>query len=180
MVDDLELMNRIVEGDREALKVIYDRYSSKIFTMAIHHLKDRNAAEDITQEIFITVYDKAYQFKGNSKLSTWIYRITFNRCMDVLKKGRLDTQRRGSVNFDMLYQENITESEKYNLEEILIAIDQLKDSQKNAFILVYLDRIPQKEVADILGMSLKGLESLIYRARVTLQKILTKKEGFNL
>jgi RNA polymerase sigma-70 factor (ECF subfamily) len=179
MVDDLELMNRMVEGDREALKEVYDRYSPKVFTMAIHHLKDRFAAEDITQEIFITVYDKAFQFKGNSKLSTWIYRIAFNKCMDVLKKGRLDSQRQGSVNLDMLYQENISESEKYNLEEILMAIDQLNEAQKNAFILVYLDRIPQKEVAEILGMTLKGLESLIYRSRMKLQKILTKKEGFN-
>jgi RNA polymerase sigma factor (sigma-70 family) len=79
----------------------------------------------------------------------------------------------------MLYQENISESEKYNLEEILMAIDQLNEAQKNAFILVYLDRIPQKEVAEILGMTLKGLESLIYRSRMKLQKILTKKEGFN-
>lgn len=179
MVNENELINKIAKGNRNAFRMLYELYASKVYNMVLHRINDSNLAEDITQEVFLTIYSKSIQFRGDSKVGTWIYRIAYNKCMDELKK--INSTNQNQINYKLqLSQQDVSSStsQQIELEILLNAINQLNENQKQAFTLTYLDKIPQQEVAEILNMNIKALESLLFRARQSLQKIILKNKGF--
>ena len=87
---DRQLIRRLQMGDEEALRELADRYSHRIFTMALRHMKNREDAEEVTQDVLMKVYRKIGAFRGDSALSSWIYRITFNTAMSRLRQHRAE------------------------------------------------------------------------------------------
>ena len=171
MLDEHMLILRVVQGDKEALREIYEIYAEKVYNMIYNRLNDRLLADDITQDVFLTVYDKSITFRGDSQDSTWIYRIAFNKCLDELRRRKKSSTHKSSYQI-LEYEDD--KASPVSLTTILDAVDELKQSQKEAFTLVYLDKISQQEAAEILNMNIKAFESLLYRARISLQKILSK------
>tara|TARA_B100001059_G_C17553377_1_gene436408 strand:+ start:181 stop:708 length:528 start_codon:yes stop_codon:yes gene_type:complete len=175
MIDENMLISRLAQGDKDALREIYEIHAQKVYNMILNRFNDRLLADDITQDVFLTVYDKSITFRGDSKISTWIYRIAFNKCLDELKR------RKKSKTYKDFYQTLEYEDgikAPVDLTTILSAVDRLKQSQKDAFTLVYLDKISQQEASEILNMNIKAFESLLYRARISLQRILSKTKDF--
>src|SRR5256885_14764800 len=86
-LNDQELMRIVQAGDFSPASEIYDRYSSRIYNFAYRFLKNSEAAEDATQEVFVKMLKHANQFHGDAKLSTWLFSITANWCRDYLRKG---------------------------------------------------------------------------------------------
>jgi len=84
--NDQIIINQILEGDTNAFSVLVDRYKDLVFTLAIRMVKNREEAEEVSQDTFIKVYKSLSKFKGNSKFSTWIYKVAYNTCLDRLKK----------------------------------------------------------------------------------------------
>jgi len=176
MVDEGELISRITQGDKNALKEIYELHALKVYNLILNRFNDKFLADDITQDVFLKVYDKSISFRGDSQVSTWIYRIAFNKCLDELKR------RKKTINGidTTFYQVSAYEDEaniSVNLTTILDAVDLLKQSQKDAFTLVYLDKFSQQEASEIMSMNIKAFESLLYRARLSLQSTLSKNKG---
>jgi RNA polymerase sigma factor (sigma-70 family) len=171
MLDEHMLISRVVQGDKEALREIYEIHAEKVYNMILNRFNDRFLADDITQDVFLTVYDKSLTFRGDSQVSTWIYRIAFNKCLDELRRRKKSSTLKSSYQI-LEYEDD--KASPVSLTTILDAVDELKQSQKEAFILVYLDKISQLEAAEILNMNIKAFESLLYRARISLQKILSK------
>ena len=171
MLDEHRLISRVAQGNKEALREIYEIHAEKVYNMIFNRFNDRFLADDITQDVFLTVYDKSLTFRGDSQVSTWIYRIAFNKCLDELRRRKKSSSHKLSYQI-LEYEDDKTSS--VSLSTILVAIDGLKQSQKDAFTLVYLDKISQQEAAEILNMNIKAFESLLYRARISLQKILSK------
>lgn len=148
-------------------------------------VQDTGAAEDITQEVFVTVYKNILSFKERSSLSTWIYRITVNKCLDYLRaKTR---QKRGGLLTQLFNRdaEHIPETSDFvhpgvileNREKakyLFAAINTLPENQKTAFVLTHIEDLPQKEVAEIMDLSVKAVESLLQRAKANLRKYLTE------
>jgi RNA polymerase sigma-70 factor (ECF subfamily) len=87
---DSQLILRLRSHDEAAMRELADRYGSKIFQLAMRHMKNREDAEEVTQDVLIKVYRKIDAFRGDSALSSWIYRITFNTAMSRLRSGRLE------------------------------------------------------------------------------------------
>ncbi len=87
---DRQLIRRLQMGDEEALRELADRYSHRIFTMALRHMKNREDAEEVTQDVLMKVYRKIDKFRGDAALSSWIYRITFNTAMSRLRTHRAE------------------------------------------------------------------------------------------
>jgi RNA polymerase sigma factor (sigma-70 family) len=81
-MDTVHLVHEIANGSESALREIYDVYKNVVFNTALSYLRDRAEAEEITQDVFLEVYDSAKNFEGKSSVRTWIYRITINRCLD--------------------------------------------------------------------------------------------------
>ena len=88
--DDRQLIRRLQAGDEEAVRELADRYSHRIFQMALRHMKNREDAEEVTQDVLMKVYRKIDKFRGDAALSSWIYRITFNTAMSRLRTHRAE------------------------------------------------------------------------------------------
>lgn len=86
---DQQLIARLQSGDEGALRELADRYGARIFQLAIRHMKNREDAEEVTQDVLMKVYRKVGDFRGDAALSSWIYRITFNTAMSRLRTNRL-------------------------------------------------------------------------------------------
>src|SRR5437588_11801434 len=86
-LSDQELMRLVQAGDFSPASEIYDRYSSRIYNFAYRFLRNSEAAEDATQEVFVKMMRHANQFQGDAKLSTWLFSITANWCRDYLRKA---------------------------------------------------------------------------------------------
>ncbi len=148
-------------------------------------MQDHGAAEDIAQEVFVTVYRSILSFNQKSSVSTWIYRITVNKSLDHLRAaGR---QKRQSLLGRMFGGDNTEALEaqpafdhpgvllerKEQAAALFAAINTLPENQKTVFVLAHIEELPQKEVAEIMGISLKAVESLLQRAKGGLRKKLS-------
>lgn len=142
-------------------------------------VQDHGNAEDITQEVFITVFRSVLSFNGKSALSTWIYRITVNKCLDHLRaQGRQKRQGVFSIFFqgEPAYEKPVFDhpgvklEHKENAKYLFAAIDTLPDNQRTVFVLVHVEDLPQKEVAEIMNVSVKAVESLLQRAKANLRR----------
>jgi len=88
--DDRQLIRRLQSGDGEAVRELEDRYGHRIFQMALRHMKNREDAEEVAQDVLLKVYRKIDKFRGDAALSSWIYRITFNTAMSRLRTHRAE------------------------------------------------------------------------------------------
>ncbi len=155
-------------------------------------MQNKEDAEDLTQEVFIEVFHSLEKFKQESSLSTWIYRITVNKSLDFLRKKNrkkrfgfmtsLFHKETSEVNFDKGHFDHpgILLEKKENARILFEAIDLLSENQKTAFILFHVEELSQKEIAAIMNLSPKAIESLIQRAKTTLREKLGdlyKKRG---
>ena len=147
-------------------------------------LRDSGQAEDITQEVFITVFRSIHSFNENSELSTWIYRITVNKCLDQLR-ARKRQKRQGIFSRFFTADDDVTQQnptfdhpgiqleQKETAHHLFEAISGLPESQKTVFVLSQIEELAQKEVAEIMNVSVKAVESLLQRAKANLRKKLS-------
>lgn len=168
------------QGDQRAYRHLYDQYSSRVYNTALSYLQSATDAEDITQEVFLEVFRSVEQFRGGSSVSTWVYRIAVNKCLDQLKfrhrKKRYGIIRSlfgesGELKMDLpdFHHPGITLENKERAALLFKAIGQLNVNQQTAFILIYIEEQSQKEAAEVMGIGVKALESLLQRAKGNLR-----------
>jgi RNA polymerase sigma-70 factor, ECF subfamily len=172
-----------------AFHELYELHKDDVFRLAMRYVNSVEDAEDIVQEVFVAVYFGLEKFDRRSNVSTWIYRITVNKSLDYLK-ARKRKKRWGKVIsiFGITAQEEFTAgtaaaADKPFLDQeadeaLMRAIAELPESQQTALVLARLEGRPQAEVADIMDVSVKAVESLLQRAKRTLsEKISIPGEG---
>ncbi len=152
-----------------------------VYNTVISFLQNNEDAEDVTQEVFIEVYHSIDSFRKQANISTWIYRIAVNRALDFLRKknakkrqGIFSTffyKKTGEINVDSAHfnHPGIILEKKESANVLFAAIDCLNEKQKTAFILFHIEELPQKEIALIMDISPKAVESLILRAKANLR-----------
>ena len=163
---------------------IYLKHSSLVYNVALQYVQNKEDAEEITQDVFVKVYDKHSGFKGDSALKTWIYRITINTSLDYIKaknrkkRAAFNNRDDDALNYigDFDHPGVLLEN-KENMAQLFKAINQLPENQRTVLILLKVDDLSQKEVAEILDKSLKAIESIFQRAKTNLKKILANTEG---
>jgi len=174
---ELEIIQAITKGSEQAFALLYERYSAKVYNIALSYTKEVEEAEEITQDVFVKIYKSSATFKGTSSLSTWIYRISVNTSLNYLKKKNRFTLFKGtltesqSINFE---HPGVLMENKENAVALYQAMDGLPNSQKTAFILSYIEDLPRQEVANIMETSLKAVESLLQRAKKNMRSELEK------
>ena len=168
---------------------MFDANKTMVYNLALSFLQNTEDAEDITQEVFIEVYNSFYKFNGNSTISTWIYRITVNKALDFIRKKKrkkrfsiinrlfatkeFDVESNQIAHFD---HPGVLMEQKENARLVFKLIDELKENQKTAFILFHLEDLRQKQIAEIMGISTKAVELLVRRAKLKLKEKLGKIE----
>lgn len=181
--DDIELVRLIAQGDRHAFEFLYDREVSSVQKMAYVHLHDHALAEDIVQETFIRLWKNAYKWRPEAKIKTWLLTVARNRCIDYLRKRKSDQKKSEGLLRDEIL--NMYSVEKDSLDKglgqqdlgklVYSAIFLLPERQKEAISLVYYMECSGVEAADVMGLTVSALESLLARARRNLREGLTER-----
>ncbi|OYD14412.1 hypothetical protein CH333_08010 [candidate division WOR-3 bacterium JGI_Cruoil_03_44_89] len=178
---DKELIGKIVEGDEVAFEEIVKKYERRVWNTIYRYIGESDEVEDVAQEVFIKVWRHAKSFKGKSKFSTWLYRIVVNQCLNYRgrhkeKPASLDEIMEHGRTPDSLKVE-IGDEEKPKI--VRRAIDELPERQRIALVLSRFEGKSYREIAQIMGVSLSSVESLIFRARAILKKKLLplRKKG---
>lgn len=185
MKKEKEIIRSIINGNEKAFASLYDFYSEKVYSTALSYTKNVEEAEEITQDVFVKVYQSAAKFKGDSTLNTWIYRITVNTSLNYIKKkNRFTLFKAMKINttpIDFQHPGVLLEN-KENAAMLYKVMDCLPDTQKTAFVLSYIEHLPRQEVADIMKTSLKAVESLLQRGkkkmRIELEKSYPHRRNF--
>ena len=183
MINQEEFIENLRSGNQAAFSLLIDDYQQKVFHTCISFVPNKEDAEDIAQEVFLEVYKSIGKFKGNSKLSTWIYKICTNKCLEFIRKKnakkRLVFIQRILGNeipldktnfFTEFNHPGILLEHKEQSETIYLAINTLPESQKIVFTLAKLDGKTYQEIVEITGKSMSSVESIMFRAKKNLQK----------
>jgi RNA polymerase sigma-70 factor (ECF subfamily) len=164
------------------LEFLYQTHKDLVYNLALNYVQNSEDAEEITQDVFLSVYQSMSSFKAQANIKTWIYRITINKSLDFLKakKRQKRFSHLTSLFFDnsseIKFQESdfkhpgIIMEEKEAFMQLFKTINQLPDNQKTVLILSKIENKSQKEIAEIMNLSIKAVESLFQRAKKNIEK----------
>lgn len=178
MTDEREIISLIAKDDRKAFLKLYNLYNQKVYNTSISYIQNEQDAEEITQDVFTSIFRNAAKFKGDAAVSTWVYRITVNTSLNHIKrKKRFSFLKFGETEKDKPDFEHpgVLLENKENAKALFKVIDTLPESQKTAFILSFVEDLPRQKIADIMEISLKAVESLLQRGKKNLRKKLEKR-----
>ena len=174
--EEQTFLTLLKSNNQEAFKSLVKQHNDKVFQICYGFLRNREDAEDVTQEVFLEIFKSVPLFRGDSALSTWIYRIAVNRSLNLIKKNKVKQL------FDSIDQLiHINKSEPHNFQEpfsqlaqkeqakiIQTEIDKLPKNQKIAFTLHKYNDYSYAQITEIMNLSLPSVESLIHRAKIKL------------
>jgi RNA polymerase sigma factor (sigma-70 family) len=182
-LDDKEIINNVLAGDHQAYALLVDRYKSFVFTLSLRYTKNREDAEEVSQDIFIKVYKALADFRGASKFSTWLYTIINTTCITFLRKKKLETH---SLDNEKIFE--IADSQDSGLRANLIeqksritmvnkAINLLGTDDAAIITLFYKGEQTLEEIALALGIDPNTAKVRLHRARARLkEKMITHFE----
>ena len=176
-INDQVYINKILNGNTNAFTVLVYRYKDLVFTLALRMVKNREEAEEVSQDTFIKVYNSLNRFKGDYKFSTWIYRVAYNTCLDWLKKNKRQE-----------YTVAIYEYTEHQVKTLENALDALEEQEKqlaikkclemlpseDSFILTlyYFEELSLDEISKITGLKPNNVKVKLFRSRKKLATIL--------
>jgi RNA polymerase sigma-70 factor (ECF subfamily) len=176
-LNDQHYINLVIGGDSHAFAVLVDRYKNFVFTLSIKMLQNREEAEEVAQDVFIKVYRSLQKFKTESKFSTWLYRITYNTCLDKMRSKKRNTP---VFSFD-----HFAEDEAVSLINVLDTIEERERKQmiqkcldllpaEDSFLLTlyYFQENSLKEISKIMSINENNLKIKLFRSRRRLTAIL--------
>ena len=176
-LNDQELMRIVQAGDMSPATEIYDRYSTRIYNFAYRFLRNSEAAEDATQEVFVKMLKHANQFHGDAKLSTWLFSITANWCRDYLRKSDNKAKEAEDVLMQIPAPSELAPDRNLERREdeqrVQRALGALTPEQREAILLSRYQGLSYAEIAQISGCSEGAVKTRVFRAMETLKKALT-------
>lgn len=143
---------------------IYVEYRARVFSTAYRFMRNHQDAEDVTQDVFIKVHRKMAKFRGDSALSTWIYRITVNTALDLLRRRK----RRQAVSIDDVPEPSAGPSNLQGLIESMIP--SLPEGYRKVFVLHDIQGLKHSEIGEILGITEGASKSQLHRARAAMRR----------
>jgi RNA polymerase sigma-70 factor, ECF subfamily len=175
----------VKEKDERAFEEIFNRYVNKTYSIAIGITSDRNSAEEVVQEVFLTLINKANTFKEMSKFSTWLYRVTINASIMHIRHEKRHENNLRLENYVPYYEDGsligrIVDKDWSNRPDIVIfskevmevldhAISELPENFRVVFQLRDITELTNEEISEILGISIGAVKSRIHRARLYLR-----------
>jgi RNA polymerase sigma-70 factor (ECF subfamily) len=176
---DDELIRRVREGETRFFAELVQRYQDPVYGMTLRFVRSVRDAEDLAQEAFLRAYRGLDGFKGNARFSTWLYRIAWNLCADWLRRSRkpgraaLAIDDAAGIADGRLYvEEGVLAAEERR--EVRRALDHLDEKYRTVLILLYYQKMTYDQVAAVLDVPVKTVETRLYRARKLLKEILQR------
>lgn len=182
------MIERLRQGDESAFREVVETRQGLVYNTVLGLLQNPEDAEDVTQEVFIKVFESVADFKGESAFSTWLYRIAVTSALEFLRKKK---RKKRFAFVTTLFGEGgdplhdppdfvhpgVALDRRENAKALFEAVRVLPENQKTAFVLHKLEGLSYQEVADVMSSSVSSVESLLHRAKLNLRKTLEKTLG---
>jgi RNA polymerase sigma-70 factor (ECF subfamily) len=180
---DGRLIDRLKKGDEIAFRELVEQYEVRVYNTCLGFVKNNEEADDLSQEVFLEIYSSIQNFRGDARLSTWIYRIAVTKSLELLRsrkrkkrfailKSLFASGNNMPIEIPSFEHPGIQAENKERSIILFQAIDRLPESQKTAFTLHKVEGLSYEEVGNIMGKSVSSVESLMHRARTNLRLIL--------
>ena len=170
--EDFVLIRNFIKGDETTFRTLVIKHKEKVRNLVFLTLGDAEYVDDISQDVFISVYHKLAEFRFESKFTTWLYRITVNKCRDYLRKKRVRSIFVPIKDSDTDYGTGPF-SEDVDIPNLVRgAIEKLPERLRIPLVMRDIDGFSYKEIADSLGTEVGTIKSRIFRARETLKVML--------
>jgi len=176
---DREVIERAMAGDTLAFRELVEKHQAFAFSLSFRFVGNTSEAEDITQEAFIRLWKNLSKYRFEIKLTTWLYKIVSNLCLDYLKSrhGRQRSQWSSVDDHEKVPAPFSTDASLLEEEfkaNVLRMTETLTPKQKAVFVLRDLEELPMKEVCEILSMSTNNVKSNLYHARLRMGELISK------
>ncbi len=175
--DDKVLIDRFKKGDSLAFEELVHQYQDRIYNLCRYMLRDTRNAQDAAQDAFLKAYKGLKDFRPDSSLYTWIYRIAVTTCLDYKRKSRRESLRNEPLTEDLPSDERsphqVYESRKVT-ESIQAALEKLPKKLSTVIVLREIEELSYEEIAEVLQISIGTVKSRIARSREQLRRILLK------
>jgi RNA polymerase sigma-70 factor (ECF subfamily) len=173
--------------NRDAFNQFIQQHRQRVYQIVLPVVQNEADAEEITQDVFVEAYQTAANFRGDAAISTWLYRIAMNKCIDHLRK--MKRKKRFAIFAPLFnphtheptagagadfYHPGIAAENKEKAAFLFKALRQLPEKQQSAWVLFEMEQLDYRQIADILNCSQSSVESLLFRARQNLRKVLEK------
>lgn len=172
--DDFSLIKRFIDGDESVFKLLVNRHKEKVRNLIFVTLNSPDMIDDISQEVFISVFKKLDRFRFESQFTTWLYRITINKCRDHLRKVKIRSILSPfSASEEELSYSSSNLHDDIEIQEIVRkAVAQLPIKLRTPLILKDFEGLSYQEIAESIGVEVGTIKSRIFRAREALKKYL--------
>jgi RNA polymerase sigma-70 factor (ECF subfamily) len=180
-LNEWTLIDQLRKGDESAFKYIVDTWKDMVYNTALSIVQQAEDAEDVTQEVFVQVYQSIEGFKRESKFSTWLYRITLSKAMDHERKKKRKKRfafvkslfgegNEVVVNIPDFNHPGVSLDNKEKAGILFKAMQSLPDNQRIAFVLNKVEGLSYQEISDVMDTTVSAVESLLHRAKSNLRK----------
>lgn len=168
--DDDYYIKNTLDGDYVSYSFLVEKYQNMVFTLSMKMLKHREESEEVSQDTFIKAYKSLSKFHGESKFSTWLYRIAYNTCLDRIKKN---TKYNSNVEINEITSNQIFQTEnvfdslehKERSEIIQKCMDKLPEDERVLVYLFYFEELSLKEIVDVISLAEGNVKVKLFRAR---------------
>ena len=181
VLNEWTLIEQLKKGDESAFKYIVDTWKDMVYNTALSIVQQPEDAEDVTQEVFVQVYQSVQGFKRESKFSTWLYRITLSKAMD--HERRKKRKKRFGFVKSLFGEDNgpvvnppdfnhpgVSLDNKEKAAILFRAMQSLPDNQRMAFVLNKVEGLSYQEIGEVMQTTVSAVESLLHRAKSNLRK----------
>jgi RNA polymerase sigma factor (sigma-70 family) len=177
---DSEIISLVLKGDHNAYALLVERYKSYVFTLTFRFTKNREDAEEVSQDIFVKAYRSLADFKGTAKFSTWLYTIVNTTCITFLRKKRLDVK---SLDDERTFEVADSQDSGFRVNQVeqksrLIMVNQaiamLNPDDAEIITLFYKNEQSLEEISQILGVEVNTAKVRLHRARARLKDKMEK------
>jgi RNA polymerase sigma-70 factor (ECF subfamily) len=175
---------RAQQGDQEAFAALVTRHQRQVYQLAMRMLRDDDEASEATQEVFLAAWQHLHSFRGDARLATWLYRITYNHCLKVAESRRRDHEARQALAAasregqpaSQLSASLALAAERDVQATVRQQIEQLPNKYKRALVLRHLQDLSYEEMADVMRVPIGTVKTQLFRARVLLKERLDALE----
>lgn len=179
-LNDQHYIDRILQGETSSFAVLVDRYKDMIFTLALKMIKNREESEEVAQDTFIKIYNSLSKFKGDSKFSTWIYKIAYNTCLDRLKKNKKEDLNISIDEFSAHLIKTMDNAlsaleDKERRQTIQNCLNLLPGDENFLLTLFYFEDQSLEEIGKIMNINANNVKVKLFRSRQKLAVILRQQ-----
>lgn len=171
--EDSYYISEVLSGNTSAYAKLVEKYQSLAYTLALRMVKNSQDAEEIAQDAFVKAYASLKSFRGQSKFSTWLYRIIYNTSISMLRKKQLEMVKideKPEFVFNLVHHDDLNEENEYTLKALEKALEILDPDERFLITLYYYKDVSVDEISEITGLSASNVKVKLFRSRKKLHE----------